>query len=162
MSDEINLHETMDAAVWASEFCKRWPSALCQIPGKEGVDDGDEFMSTMVGWFANAIMTGYDTANTRSDLCLTTEQAATLCDRLAVVEAERDAAVKAARLAHDALWELNPANYNHDEVCKANDGAIEAILTLAPIIGETHGKPPEWWTARAALQSTPAKEQADE
>lgn len=82
---------------------------------------------------------------------------------LATVKAERDAAVTAARLAHDALWELNPSNYDHDEVCKANDGAIEAILTLAPIIGETHGKVPEWWATRAALQSTPAqKEQGDE
>ncbi|MGL6208706.1 MAG: hypothetical protein ACRC14_02610 [Paracoccaceae bacterium] len=44
-----------DAAKWAAEFCKRWPSALCQIPGKEGVCDGGDFEGTMIGWFANAI-----------------------------------------------------------------------------------------------------------
>ncbi len=58
--DEVNLHSTMDATVWAKEFCKRWPSALCQIPGHEGVSDGDDFEATMVGWFANAIMAGVD------------------------------------------------------------------------------------------------------
>lgn len=41
---------TMDAAVWAAEFCKRYP-------GSE-FSEGD-----MIGWFANAIMAGYDTAN---------------------------------------------------------------------------------------------------
>ncbi len=58
--DEPNLHRTTDATVWAREFCKRWPSALCQIEGKEGVSDGDDWESTMVGWFANAIMAGVD------------------------------------------------------------------------------------------------------
>lgn len=60
MIDEPNLHETTDAATWAREFCKRWPSALCQIPGKEGVSDGDDWEATMIGWFANAIMAGVD------------------------------------------------------------------------------------------------------
>jgi hypothetical protein len=59
---------------------------------------------------------------------------------------------EAVRYAHDKLWELNPSNYDHDEVCKANDAAVEVILTLAPLLGETHGKTPEWWAARAALQ----------
>lgn len=63
---EPNLHDTTDASVWAAEFCKRWPSALCQIPGKEGVSDGDDFEGTMIGWFANAIMAGVDSA-TRSE-----------------------------------------------------------------------------------------------
>ena len=57
---EVNLHDTTDAAVWAEEFCKRYPSALCQIKGKEGVSDGDDFKDTMIGWFANAIMAGVD------------------------------------------------------------------------------------------------------
>jgi hypothetical protein len=48
---------TMDAVVWAKEFCKRFPD----------MDEG-----LMVSWFANAIMAGYDTAemhmaNTRVD-----------------------------------------------------------------------------------------------
>ena len=49
-----------DAAKWAEEFCKRWPSALCQIEGSEGVSQGDDFEGTMIGWFANALMRGYD------------------------------------------------------------------------------------------------------
>lgn len=62
MTDDANLHGTLDASVWAAEFCKRWPSAFCQIAGKEGVSDGRDFEATMIGWFANAIMTGYDKA----------------------------------------------------------------------------------------------------
>lgn len=54
------------------------------------------------------------------------------------------------RWAHDTLWELNPSNYDHDEVCKVNDAAVEVILGLAPVLGETHGKSPEWWTAHEA------------
>jgi hypothetical protein len=64
MSDD--LHSTMDAVVWAKEFCKRWPSALCEIEGREGVRTGADFEDTMIGWFANAIMVGYDTANNRA------------------------------------------------------------------------------------------------
>jgi hypothetical protein len=60
MDDAKNLHDTTDAAKWAAEFCKRWPSALCQIPGKEGVSDGNDFEAIMIGWFANAIMSGVD------------------------------------------------------------------------------------------------------
>jgi len=42
---------TMDARVWADEFAKVHPE----------IDQG-----LMLGWFANAIMAGYDTANARS------------------------------------------------------------------------------------------------
>lgn len=56
----LNLHDTTDAAIWAREFCKLWPSALCQIRGNEGVSQGDEFEHVMLGWFANAIMAGVD------------------------------------------------------------------------------------------------------
>jgi hypothetical protein len=52
------------------------------------------------------------------------------------------------RWAHETLWELNPNNYDHDEVCKVNDAAVEVILGLAPVIGETHGYSAEWWSAR--------------
>jgi len=55
---------------------------------------------------------------------------------------------EAARKAHDTLIELNPNNYSHDDVCQANDAAIEAILILADVLGETHGKTPEWWAER--------------
>lgn len=62
---EVNLHDTTDASAWAKEFCKRWPSALCQIEGKEGVEDGDRFEGIMIGWFANAIMAGVDSERSR-------------------------------------------------------------------------------------------------
>ncbi|MDI9407834.1 MAG: hypothetical protein QM523_01145 [Candidatus Pacebacteria bacterium] len=62
----VDLNGNMDAKIWAAEFCKRWPSALCQIPGKEGVSDGADFERIMVGWFANAIMTGFDEASRRA------------------------------------------------------------------------------------------------
>lgn len=76
--------------------------------------------------------------------------------RLAAVEGEIVRLRDLIRWAHDTLWELNPSNYDHDEVCKANDAAVEVIFGLAPVIGETHGYSPEWWDARAALTATPA------
>ena len=60
MEKEINLHDTTDASVWADEFCKRWPTALCQIEGKEGVESEENFKDIMLGWFANAIIAGAD------------------------------------------------------------------------------------------------------
>lgn len=56
------------------------------------------------------------------------------------------------RWAHDTLWEINPSNYDHADVCKLNDASVEVILGLAPALGETHGKSPEWWSSRAAAQ----------
>ena len=43
---------TMDAKVWADEFAKQFPQ----------IDHG-----LMLGWFANAIMAGYDTAQSRTE-----------------------------------------------------------------------------------------------
>jgi len=62
--------------------------------------------------------------------------------------ATSDKIAEAARAAHEALWELNPDNYDHDDVLKLNDASVEAIFLLADAIGETHGKTPEWWEAR--------------
>jgi hypothetical protein len=56
------------------------------------------------------------------------------------------------RWAHDSLYEINPSNYDHDEVCKINDASVEVILGLAPTLGESHGKSAEWWESRAALK----------
>jgi len=49
MTDHVGLklHSTMDASIWAKEFCKLNPE----------VDEG-----VMLSWFANAIMAGYDIA----------------------------------------------------------------------------------------------------
>lgn len=54
---EIELLQTKDATIWAREFCKRYPAALCMIPGSEGLVAGEDFQDIMVGWFANAIET---------------------------------------------------------------------------------------------------------
>lgn len=45
-------HQSMDAQVWAAAFCKQFP----------GHDEG-----TMLAWFANAIMAGFDEANRRAN-----------------------------------------------------------------------------------------------
>jgi hypothetical protein len=54
---ETNLHDTMDAKVWAAEFVKTFLNNPC-IAADEG---------TMIGWFANAIMAGFDEANRRTE-----------------------------------------------------------------------------------------------
>ena len=52
------LEAQTDASVWADEFCKNWPTALSQVPGREGVETDEDFKDIMLGWFANAIMAG--------------------------------------------------------------------------------------------------------
>lgn len=47
---EQSFPHTIDAQVWCNEFKKQHP-----VPGED----------TMLVWFANAIMAGYDTANAR-------------------------------------------------------------------------------------------------
>ena len=47
---EINLHDTTDASIWAKEWLK--------IIAKNPAIPTDE--GTMIAWFANAIMAGYD------------------------------------------------------------------------------------------------------
>jgi len=49
--DKIDLHSTIDAKVWTDEFCRLNAAA----------DHG-----AMLGWFANAIMAGFDEANRRA------------------------------------------------------------------------------------------------
>ena len=46
----VNLHDTMDAQIWTTEWLKTIKEHP-EIPTDEG---------TMLGWFANAIMAGYD------------------------------------------------------------------------------------------------------
>ncbi|TQN55357.1 hypothetical protein FLX27_29955 [Agrobacterium tumefaciens] len=41
------------------------------------------------------------------------------------------------RFSHDTLWEINPSNYDHDDVCKLNEASVEVILAIAPEVGET-------------------------
>lgn len=65
------------------------------------------------------------------------------------------------RFSHDALWEINPSNYDHDDVCKLNDASVEVILAIAPELGETHGKSKEWWDERQNLASTGGEHHAE-
>jgi uncharacterized coiled-coil protein SlyX len=84
-------------------------------------------------------LASYKTETARQKTALTTANAT-----IAAQAAELARLRGLIRWAHDTLWELNPSNYDHDEVCKVNDAAVEVILGLAPIIGETHGRSPEW------------------
>lgn len=61
---------------------------------------------------------------------------------------ERDEAVGTLRWAHDTLYEINPSNYDHDEVCKLNNASVGVILGIAPLLGEKHGKTDAWWHSR--------------
>jgi hypothetical protein len=47
----VNLHETADAHVWAAEYCR--------------INAGADH-ATMLGWFANSIMAGYDLAERKA------------------------------------------------------------------------------------------------
>ena len=87
-------------------------------------------------------------------LCESADRIEALAAELAECQRRIDAAVQAERevlrWAHDTLWEINPSNYSHDDVCLLNDASVEVILGIAPLIGETHGKSAEWWADRAA------------
>lgn len=54
----IDLHSTMDAEVWSGEFCR--------IVGEKIPALRDE-QDWMLGWFANAIMAGYDAAKREAE-----------------------------------------------------------------------------------------------
>ncbi|WP_288927250.1 hypothetical protein [uncultured Maritimibacter sp.] len=72
-----------------------------------------------------------------------------LAEHDAKVRAEAEAPLlELLRWVHETLWEINPSNYDHDDVCKLNAASVEVILGIAPTLGETHGKSPEWWAAR--------------
>lgn len=76
-------------------------------------------------------------------------------------EAGRNAVLEeAARKAHDTLIEINPSNYDHNDVCEANAATVEAILILADALGETHGKSPAWWNARRLALRTEGGKQS--
>jgi hypothetical protein len=50
-NDAVKLHETTDAHVWAEEFCRVFGERVPALKGKR---------DWVQGWFANAIMAGYD------------------------------------------------------------------------------------------------------
>jgi len=48
-------------------------------------------------------------------------------DALAARVAEMDGVLK---LAEDKLFEINPSNYEHDDVCRLNDACVEVLLAI--------------------------------
>lgn len=56
MADTTNLNDNMDAQAWAKEFMRIWSGHV--IGEGDTVDEG-----LMIGWFANAIMCGYDASS---------------------------------------------------------------------------------------------------
>ena len=40
--------------------------------------------------------------------------------------------------AYDTLVEINPSNYDHDDVCRMNDASVEVMLSIGPFLA---GKP---------------------
>jgi hypothetical protein len=59
--NEINLTQTTDAKIWAQE----WLKILKENPSI-ATDEG-----TMIGWFANSIMAGYDACYRKYKFALT-------------------------------------------------------------------------------------------
>lgn len=101
-----------------------------------------------------------------ADYRLTLEPDLVICDRrtideaasrIAELEAENERLTERIHWVHNTLYEINPSNYDHDEVCRLNVASVEVILGLAPSLGETHGKSKEWWsTCAEALSRTGA------
>tara|TARA_B100000446_G_scaffold118873_1_gene110956 strand:+ start:369 stop:680 length:312 start_codon:yes stop_codon:yes gene_type:complete len=50
--------------------------------------------------------------------------------------------VEALQWAFDTLIELNPSNYDHDNVCEVNAAAVEVMLGLKPILASHKGEQP--------------------
>lgn len=48
----------MDAQIWAEEFCRILDGKTIRSTASD--DDDDINVGTMIGWFANSIMAGYD------------------------------------------------------------------------------------------------------
>lgn len=58
--------------------------------------------------------------------------------------------------AYDTLYEINPSNYDHDDVSRLNDAAVEVILGLAQYLGERCGKTDAWWAEYRKTHPGPA------
>ena len=90
-SEDDTFTQSMDAMKWAEAFCKRF-----KIWSDAGVETDSEAVSLMLGWFANAIMRGYDDGQ-KAALASQAEQVRKLeaheLELLAVIE-QKDAALK--------------------------------------------------------------------
>lgn len=45
------------------------------------------------------------------------------------------------QFAYDTLYEINPSNYDHDEVCRLNDASVEVISTIKPVLPQPEPDP---------------------
>ena len=106
--EKINLHNTIDARVWATEFLK-------VIDGKQDfIDEG-----FMIGWFANAIMTGVDSVKPPADLQpaepeLTLDTLREACSKMLVVD---DSPFSNWLEAHDAEVRRDAVKEFAEKVC---------------------------------------------
>jgi hypothetical protein len=50
--------------------------------------------------------------------------------------------VEVFQWAFDTLIELNPSNYDHNNVCEVNAAAVEVMLGLKPILASHKGEQP--------------------
>lgn len=176
---EVNLHDTTDASAWAKEFCKRWPSALCQIEGKEGVEDGDSFEGTMIGWFANAIMAGVDSERPRIEaLTADTERLQARVAELEKLGPILDILPDAVEAAEKAMRKFPQPNYviskwaeetgevtkdlihvaeGRQSVLNLRGEIVQSLAMLHRLLvegDEVHGLPPVASAIRAALKET--------
>lgn len=85
----------------------------------------------------------YDTGliNTHGDKRYTPEDAREYvrADRIAELEAKLAKAVEELQFDYDTLGEINPSNYNHDDVCNLNDKSVEVILSIKATLAELTG-----------------------
>lgn len=51
-------------------------------------------------------------------------------DRIAELEAALKRQDDVIDWIHDTLVEINPGNYDHDDVCRLNDASVEVILAI--------------------------------
>lgn len=102
-----DLHQTTDAAVWAREFVK--------------LHGGDEEL--MLAWFSNAIMRGYDEAqSTGPDVRRLAWIAGELCDNIGDIDLHEEAAINMVVFGRD---EPNQGDYAA-AVRTAIDAAMQA------------------------------------
>jgi len=47
---------------------------------------------------------------------------------------------EALEYACNELCEINPSNYDHDDVCRMNDASVNVILAIEPILKKAKGK----------------------
>jgi hypothetical protein len=56
--------------------------------------------------------------------------------RAEAAEAKLAKAVDVLQLAYSTLTEINPSNYDHDDVCEQNNASVEVILSIAAVLDE--------------------------